>query len=1051
MKPLKKRGQISIFMVIGFLLLIGSGIILYISLKPEILPAQQQFDISEQQALVTFVQSCLEKTARPVADKLITNAGTLEPGKGRWYDGHFYPYLCVQDPKAGCRPLMITRSTMEKELNRCIAQTLDACLDFKSFEKEGFTVTADEHTVKTVIHSENIEVRLQKRIKMAKAGKQFSQDAYRVTVRSDVGKIYDVATQILYDEVDNAFFDEDQFMIDHGENIEIRKHKPYPDVVYKITHIDPETLNLQEMYFAIQGRDISSFRGNTVPLQQKSKGYCNIKQDNNCYANVDAQICGLHGGEWQSKPFPVSACTSRSILPGSACPGGVCEDCADHKHGESWCVYDGIVGSGFDAVGSRHYKQSCMNGKIYTTECADFRDELCTEVGTKAVCRNNRWEDCVAQEDQESCEDTAVRDCYWNDWLDKAAYFRGPSNSFENRRCIPIVPPGSKHWLGEGQALCQVANEQYNCDGIKCPKVWVDSAAVYCYQMGDCGDYFQKDGDFGVGGYENTAYDERVYVYNIPFDTDFHTQLSLPLFSFKQQPLTGLEYDFDQSTLSTINRNLALWKKRSKNQQIVPDIFTMVGNIFSGEDPTKADADTLHTAYCGVWTESRTDEVCSSCQAHPWKPCTEYKCKSIASNCQYVEKNGYGACVTGSKKSSLISATAFLLDKEKIGELDTLTRKDLLKASKTPLTVTEDLRGYTVVEEVDPYSIVTLVVEDTKPVNCRSNAVGGGFNPLEQPVSEGNAQLLHFFAVPLQQDTVSAPLITQMPELNFSFDAFDTNNSLIQKKLHELGNLNNNYNGLDLETVKAMLSHPSALADYEKFKDLQKAQIQQTFYDKGNVIQYQVTCGTHNPFHFQFKVRKAQHDFTLLGTEPTQGKKVSKKENVLLSFDQPVSCTYQQDSETRSFECDDPFSAASGKFDCLAAVTFTDQKTLRVTCRLPAVEQQHYQFSLKKGKSEETTFLLPEGRLSLPASRLGSLFALTVPEVPLSAEIGFDGLVRCRVSDKKDFYDRMNKNIPCTAGPNVTCSLTLPAGETFMSCEDIAPPVAEKSFLLQWT
>ena len=65
----------------------------------------------------------------------------------------------------------------------------------------------------------------------------------------------------------------------------------------------------------------------------------------------------------------------------------VCRDlnCRDklkiRTNGESWCVYDGKVGNGNDVVGSRHFRELCVNGEIQTEPCADYRKEICVETG----------------------------------------------------------------------------------------------------------------------------------------------------------------------------------------------------------------------------------------------------------------------------------------------------------------------------------------------------------------------------------------------------------------------------------------------------------------------------------------------------------------------------------------------------------------------------------------------------------------------------------------------------------------------------------------------
>ena len=88
-------------------------------------------------------------------------------------------------------------------------------------------------------------------------------------------------------------------------------------------------------------------------------------------------------------------------------------------NGESWCVED--FGSRGSDVGSRHYREICVDGEVKVEPCSDFRNEVCLEgsidtdegdFGT-AACRVNRWQDCVMQADEEDCLNIDQRDCKW--------------------------------------------------------------------------------------------------------------------------------------------------------------------------------------------------------------------------------------------------------------------------------------------------------------------------------------------------------------------------------------------------------------------------------------------------------------------------------------------------------------------------------------------------------------------------------------------------------------------------------------------------------------
>ena len=92
-------------------------------------------------------------------------------------------------------------------------------------------------------------------------------------------------------------------------------------------------------------------------------------------------------------------------------------------NGESWCVYDIEPGKGYEKVGSRHFRQICIDGEVVTDPCGDYRSQICIHSGIQtsagefstAACRVNRWQDCFQQIRKRDCENVDVRDCIWID------------------------------------------------------------------------------------------------------------------------------------------------------------------------------------------------------------------------------------------------------------------------------------------------------------------------------------------------------------------------------------------------------------------------------------------------------------------------------------------------------------------------------------------------------------------------------------------------------------------------------------------------------------
>jgi hypothetical protein len=240
-------------------------------------------------------------------------------------------------------------------------------------------------------------------------------------------------------------------------------------------------------------------------------------------------------------------CGNCDYLSGSICKKGeasygdlICKDLNcydtsngnDYKNGESWCIYQSPIGDGEDTVGSRHYRHICMHGEEIIEPCADFRNEVCfqdrfdTAHGNfnEAACRPNRWADCIDQTEQDDCENTDKRDCYWV----KGVHYDGSNSKTSKDQnadanladedpekenfgilqgegiCLPGYPPGLEFWQeSNADSICGLANSRQtvhftedffgnkecdeNCDVLE--GKWVQNMNKVCTSLGDCGNF----------------------------------------------------------------------------------------------------------------------------------------------------------------------------------------------------------------------------------------------------------------------------------------------------------------------------------------------------------------------------------------------------------------------------------------------------------------------------------------------------------------------------------------------------------------------------------
>jgi hypothetical protein len=234
-------------------------------------------------------------------------------------------------------------------------------------------------------------------------------------------------------------------------------------------------------------------------------------------------------------------------------------------NGESWCAYDGLVGVderaglGLDLVGSRHYRRLCINGVELTEPCEDFREQICVQgeidvsidpalqeiFGTQesfersgsgnliaGACRDNRFQECSDIVNKDDCENLAQRDCLW-----LLGNFEEKPEETQGAACVPIVPPGLKHWSGESSGQTSKADPKDTCNaastsceityqkpglgwvgnsnwvvkaGGECLSLdYLNNANSVCKSMGDCGAWYNINGEATYEGLSENL-DEKI-------------------------------------------------------------------------------------------------------------------------------------------------------------------------------------------------------------------------------------------------------------------------------------------------------------------------------------------------------------------------------------------------------------------------------------------------------------------------------------------------------------------------------------------------------------
>ena len=682
----KKRGQITAVIVIGILLVFTVAILLYVSrvsYRAQMQPTLElEVGTDKLPSVDAYIRSCMKQETKLAAEEIAKNAGILNTDEFYYYNKTKINFACVmENPYAqfACVNKMVSRQTIESELNEILKKKLDQCIDLSIYTNE-YEVKRGEIDVKTSLVKKEIIVNLDYPITLTSATSQQKFDRFTSNIQSSLGKSYELSQDIINSEITNGNFDINNWQFSSGTDIIIQKHRAYPHIIYLLKSDD------LEYDFAIQGAESV---GEQISQKTIIYGCCINKKDNVWFANSNVADCRDIQGEYN----PNIRCDLGPINPlrnEDTCNGQKCKDCQSisKKHGESWCAYDSPVGEGKDFVGSQHIKESCVDGQIIIEECRDYREELCTEIEdnqtTTAQCRQNRWQSCFDCRTKECCQNEGLRDCAWIEEVNK-----------ENvkSQCIPQVSPGFRFWEEEGNQVCLKASSNKECNDMSCGS-WANDNSIICQKQGDCGREFNVEGKFSNGGFYHTDFSIRLNdeKYDIKkLSEEKNNLLNLPI-QVEQKDF----YTYDlQAQKQDIPVLLSVWL----------EFIDSIGKI----DTKNKNPRTIKTnnyAFCNLYSAPKGFLDCSRCDDDKRFPCTEYKCKSLGDLCIFDYMDGDPICKEPDIKD---------VEPPKIEFDETLLPSDF----SVVRTTLESYSGFEVYPALMPYTSFTFGIRSNEPVSCK--------------------------------------------------------------------------------------------------------------------------------------------------------------------------------------------------------------------------------------------------------------------------------------------------------------------------------------------
>lgn len=607
-----KKGQVTVFAIITIVILLTIYLIFLATnedvtnkLDPNKVIQYNLFPVSN------YIDYCVEKELTPIVQELASNGGTLNLSNKDTIKYHNKTFLKLFKEEN----YILTNEKVTKEIEPILLNNLNNCINLSEYEKEGFNITEGNKQLKINIQDNQIVTNLNFPITLSNENKIIEEDTFQSITEIPLGKIIKDANDIINTELKNNF-DLDYYRLTN--DIEIEKNSIYPTEIYKLTSGKKHLTNYIEFNFAIENIDLTTLKYTNPEYlfekpKQENQGTCEINDmcleyvtESNCIQNngsfsitktcqkENRELNEFNLNELLNQPEIIKQldvnnesnliCTNWTNINTGEIEKGI------RFNGESWCSNE--VG-----VGGQNFKLSCVKGKVITEPCTDFKEDICAENTyqlntnlfegqfTTAVCRPNRFQDCTECTSESCCNNDNLRDCSWNDNV-----------------CIPITPPGIKFWnLELASSICS--------NSIK------DETS--CYSQGDCNTKINFAGE--LSGYNKELIEKLVSsrdpTKEIPRISNYFIRNS-------KQNIDGDEFI----------QNLNVYLKNIDE--------TLVYDLEEYLNPeTNIDLESINTK-CSPWVPPTTNN-CNLCNDNT---CTEYKCKSLGTSCQFEIKKGYPNC-----------------------------------------------------------------------------------------------------------------------------------------------------------------------------------------------------------------------------------------------------------------------------------------------------------------------------------------------------------------------------------------------------------------------
>jgi putative transposase len=250
-KYMLKRGQVSIFAIVGLIIVILVALFFFGRNQMGWFVAPTMFLDEKSQPIQDNLKICMNKVVSESLDIFSKQGGDFSPTNYRLYQGRAVKYYCrniINNDK--CMNVMPPYSDLMTILNKRIDEGINNCVD-KNLLKGGFGYEIIGGGLSNEVKTAGRTLVVESKYNITIIKGEVKQTLKPVVVKFDapIAELYPVALDIVNSEARFGFFEQLFYMLGKRGQVIVNLDKPYPDKIYMIKLKDSKF----EFWFAVEG------------------------------------------------------------------------------------------------------------------------------------------------------------------------------------------------------------------------------------------------------------------------------------------------------------------------------------------------------------------------------------------------------------------------------------------------------------------------------------------------------------------------------------------------------------------------------------------------------------------------------------------------------------------------------------------------------------------------------------------------------------------------------------------------------------------------------